>query len=80
MDDFARYLYLPRLAGSELLINAIRGGLALLTWQTDTFAFAESFDEVLRPAQPERPQAITPQPRTPPPAGAAGTAPRLKAR
>jgi hypothetical protein len=28
-----------------VLINAIRGGLALLTWQTDTFACAEGFDE-----------------------------------
>jgi predicted AAA+ superfamily ATPase len=45
VDDFARYLYLPRLAGPEVLVNAIRGGLALLTWQTDSFAFAESFDE-----------------------------------
>jgi len=45
VDDFARYLYLPRLAGPEVLVNAIRGGLALLTWQTDSFAFAEGFDE-----------------------------------
>ncbi len=46
VDDFGRYLYLPRLAGPEVLVNAIRGGLALLTWQTDTFALAEGFDEV----------------------------------
>jgi len=45
VDDFARYLYLPRLAGSEVLVNAARDGVALLTWQTDTFAYAESFDE-----------------------------------
>jgi hypothetical protein len=45
VDDFARYLYLPRLAGPEVLVNAIRGGLGLLTWQTDSFAFAEGFDE-----------------------------------
>jgi hypothetical protein len=48
VDDFARYLYLPRLAGSEVLVNAIRSGLALLTWQADTFAFAEGFDEAAR--------------------------------
>ena len=45
VEDFARYLYLPRLAGSDVLLGAIRDGIALLTWRTDTFAFAESFDE-----------------------------------
>lgn len=43
--DFATYLYLPRLAGPEVLIKAMRDGIALLTWQTDTFAYAESYDE-----------------------------------
>ena len=46
IEDFARYLYLPRLAGSEVLVQAIRDGVALLTWQSDTFAYAESHDEV----------------------------------
>jgi len=45
VEDFARYLYLPRLAGPEVLVQAIRDGLALLTWATDTFAYAESYDE-----------------------------------
>ncbi|TAK54308.1 MAG: ATP-binding protein [Gammaproteobacteria bacterium] len=45
IEDFARYLYLPRLAGPGVLLQAIRDGIALLTWQTDTFAYAESFDE-----------------------------------
>ncbi len=45
VDDFARYLYLPRLAGPEVLVEAIRDGVALLTWQSDTFAYAESHDE-----------------------------------
>ena len=45
VDDFARYLYLPRLAGPEVLAQAIRDGVALLTWRKDTFAFAESYDE-----------------------------------
>ena len=45
VDDFARYLYLPRLAGTEVLMQAIRDGLALLTWQRETFAYAESYDE-----------------------------------
>ncbi len=46
VEDFARYLYLPRLVGPEVLVRAIRDGVALLTWQTDTFAYAESYDEV----------------------------------
>lgn len=45
IDDFARYLYLPRVAGPEVLVQAIRDGLALLTWRTDTFGYAESYDE-----------------------------------
>jgi hypothetical protein len=45
VEDFARYLYLPRLAGPEVLAQAIRDGLALLTWQTDTFGYAESYDD-----------------------------------
>ena len=46
--DFASYLYLPRLSGPDVLVNAIRSGLALLTWQTDTFAHAESFDDTTK--------------------------------
>jgi predicted AAA+ superfamily ATPase len=45
IEDFARYLYLPRLAGPEVLVQAMRDGLSLLTWQSDTFAYAESFDD-----------------------------------
>ena len=44
-EDFARYLYLPRLADSKVLVRTIEDGIGLLTWQTDTFGFAESFDE-----------------------------------
>lgn len=45
VDDFARYLYLPRLVGHKVLAYAAGDGVALMTWQTDTFAFAESYDE-----------------------------------
>lgn len=45
VEDFARYLYLPRIAGPEVLVQAICDGVALLTWQPDTFAYAESYDE-----------------------------------
>ena len=46
VDDFARYLYLPRLKDPAVLIAAIRDGFGLLTWQQDSFAYAESYDEV----------------------------------
>jgi predicted AAA+ superfamily ATPase len=45
VEDFGRYLYLPRLQTSAVLLNAIRAGLALLTWEQDAFAYAESYDE-----------------------------------
>jgi Protein of unknown function (DUF499) len=44
-EDFARYPYLPRLAEPGVLVHAIRDGLALLTWEQDAFAYAESYDE-----------------------------------
>ena len=45
VEDFARYLYLPRLAGPEVLIQAVCDGVELLTWISDSFAYAESHDE-----------------------------------
>jgi len=45
VDDFARYLYLPRLADPNVLLEAIRNGVALLTWEQDGFAYADGYDE-----------------------------------
>jgi hypothetical protein len=45
IEDFGRYLYLPRLQSPTVLVDAIRSGLALLTWEKDAFAYAESYDE-----------------------------------
>jgi hypothetical protein len=45
VEDFAKYLYLPRIKDSVVLFKAIQDGLALLTWEQDTFAYAESYDE-----------------------------------
>jgi hypothetical protein len=44
-EDFARYLYLPRLTDTNVLLNAISDGVRLLTWVNDSFAYADSFDE-----------------------------------
>src|SRR5271165_1615156 len=33
VEDFGRYLYLPRLQTTTVLLNAIRSGLGMLTWE-----------------------------------------------
>jgi hypothetical protein len=43
-EDFATYLYLPRLKDINLLITAVQDGISQLTWETDTFAYAQGFD------------------------------------
>ena len=45
VEDFARYLYLPRLKDPSVLLHAITDGINLLTWAQDSFGFADSFDE-----------------------------------
>jgi len=45
VEDFASYLYLPRLAGPEVLVAAVADGVGLLSWRNDSFAFAEGYDE-----------------------------------
>ena len=44
-EDFAKYLYLPRVADSGVLAGAVVDGLKLLTWRQDSFAYADSYDE-----------------------------------
>lgn len=44
-EDFARYPYLPRLKESAVLLDAICEGAAMVTWEHDSFAFADSLDE-----------------------------------
>lgn len=46
VEDFARYPYLPRLKDPSVLLHAVSDGLSLLTWERDSFAFADGFDEV----------------------------------
>ncbi|MEA3273903.1 MAG: Swt1 family HEPN domain-containing protein [Pseudomonadota bacterium] len=47
-EDFARYLYLPRLQTTAVVTEAIIDGVKLLTWEQDAFAYAESYDEAAR--------------------------------
>jgi len=45
VEDFASYLYLPRLCDASVLIEVIREGLSFLMWPQESFAYAEDFDE-----------------------------------
>ena len=44
-EDFARYLYLPRLQDPGVLLGAVADGVGLLTWTADSFGYADTFDE-----------------------------------
>ena len=48
VDDFATYLYLPRLKNPSVLLDAVAGGVNLLTWVDDSFGYADSYDEASR--------------------------------
>ncbi len=45
VEDFASFIYLPRLKDPSVLLGAIRNGLSLMLWMQDSFAFADSYDE-----------------------------------
>ena len=45
VEDFARYPYLPRVSDPSVLLKAVGDGVGLLTWEHDTFAFADSYDD-----------------------------------
>ncbi|MBS1724660.1 MAG: DUF499 domain-containing protein [Armatimonadetes bacterium] len=45
IEDFAKYLYLPRLKVPGILVSAIQDGVKSLTWNQDAFAYADSYDE-----------------------------------
>ena len=44
-EDFAKYLYLPRLQSSRILIEAIEDGIGLMSWTKDSFAYADAWDD-----------------------------------
>jgi Swt1-like HEPN/Protein of unknown function (DUF499) len=45
-SDYSQYLYLPRLLNSAVLLDAVRSGVALLTWSPDSFGYASAFSDV----------------------------------
>lgn len=44
-ENFAQYVYLPRLRDDQVLLEAVQDGIAQTTWNPDTFAFAAAWDE-----------------------------------
>jgi len=44
VDDFAKYLYLPRVKNAEVILDSIQDGASRLTWSQDTFAYADYYD------------------------------------
>ncbi len=47
-EDFAKYLYLSRLKDSEALYATIESGVSLMTWQRESFVYAERWDEATK--------------------------------
>jgi hypothetical protein len=44
VDDFAKYLYLPRVKNAQVILDAIQDGISRTTWGQDTFAYADYYD------------------------------------
>jgi len=43
-ENFAKYVYLPRLKNTDVLLDAIRDGVQSAQWRRETFAYADSWD------------------------------------
>jgi hypothetical protein len=46
-EDYGKYPYLSRLGDPQVLIDAVVDGVSRLTWQLETFAYADSYDEAI---------------------------------
>ena len=44
-EHYSRYTYLQRVEDPSVIAETVRDGVGLLTWETDAFAYAESYDE-----------------------------------
>ena len=55
VDYFATYVYLPRLASPEVRLGAIKAGLALLTWTSDSLGIEPFVNPRFRPVSFSRP-------------------------
>ncbi len=44
VDDFAKYLYLPRVKNADVILDAIQDGASRITWEHDAFQYADYYD------------------------------------
>ncbi|MDI9616722.1 MAG: Swt1 family HEPN domain-containing protein [Methanothrix sp.] len=44
VEDFSSYIYLPRLRSPEVLAEAVAEGISLISWETETFALADGYE------------------------------------
>ena len=44
-EHYSRYTYLQRVEDPTVIVEAVREGVGLLTWEAETFAYAEGYDE-----------------------------------
>jgi predicted AAA+ superfamily ATPase len=44
-EDYAKYIYLPRLRHPDVLVRAVTDAVGLLTWVQEGVAYAEEYDE-----------------------------------
>lgn len=44
-DDFATYIYLPRLRNEDVLLEAVAHGSQSMLWEKETFAYADHYNE-----------------------------------
>ena len=44
-DHYSRFTYLQRVDDPAVIADSVRAGVGLLTWETDSFAYAEGYDE-----------------------------------
>jgi hypothetical protein len=47
-EDVARYPYVTRLKDESVLANSVRDGIGKTTWDVETFAYADAYDEATR--------------------------------
>lgn len=47
-EDIARYPYVTRLKDETALANSVRDGIGKTTWDVETFAYADAYDETTR--------------------------------
>lgn len=48
VDDFAQYLYLPRLKDPNVILYAVENGTSRTSWVSDSFGYADRYDEATK--------------------------------